>query len=76
MEKEPPGLSLDTDTGSNLQELGDAYMSDEDCNEEFDLDYFFTRYEEDSLTPCTNVGIETNSTLYQELQGVSEGKSL
>ena len=42
MEKEPAGVSLDTDTASNSQELEDSYMTDEDYNEDFDehLDTF------------------------------------
>ena len=44
MESEPAGVSLDTDTALNSQELSDSYMIDGDShlNEEFDepLDHF------------------------------------
>ena len=60
MESEPAGVSLDTDTAFNSQELSDPDMIDGDSylNEDFGEppDHFFTRYEDDSLTPCTNVG--------------------
>ena len=72
-EQDPPDVSFDTDTGSNLQEHD---MSDEDDNEGCCLDQFFTRFEEEDLTPCTNVGMQIDSELYQELHRVSEGKPL
>ena len=79
MESELAGVSLDTDTAFNSQENSE-YMIDEDSqfNGEMDepLNHFFTRCEEDNLTPCKNVGIETNSTLHHELHRVSEGKPL
>ena len=55
------------------------FNKDSQVSEMFDeqpLDHFFTRYEDASLAPCTNAGIESNSTLYHELYKVVEGKPL
>ena len=75
IERESADVSLDTDA-FNSQESD--HMVDEEYAQEMEepLDQFFTRYEEDTLMPCRNVGIETNSNLYHELHRVSEGKPL
>ena len=79
MESLPAGVSLDTDTAFTSQQISGSDMFNEDSQvskifDEQPLDHFFTRYEDVSLAPCTNVGIESNSTLYHEMHKAVEGK--
>ena len=81
MESSSADVSLDTDTALNQQEPFNAETIDGESHEsdmldEQPLEFFFTRFENEHVTPCTNVGIECNSTLYHQLHQVIEDKPL
>ena len=81
MESSSADVSLDTDTALNQQEPFNAETIDGESHEsdmldEQPLEFFFTRFENEHVTPCTNVGIECNSSLYHQLHQVIEDKPL
>ena len=81
MESSSADVSLDTDIAFNQQEPFNAETIDGESHEsdtldEQPLEFFFTRFENEHLTPCTNVGIESTSTLYHQLHQVIEDKPL